>query len=110
MPYDVKAIEIGKNVQKEDWFLKINPNGRIPAIIDHNEGDLNIFESGAAALRITSFVCSRGRANSLTFNSLVMWHCGGYFANFSRSNLCVQGPSCGTLHRSTIQSTSSGRR
>ena len=61
VPYDVKSIEISKNVQKEDWFLKINPNGRIPAIIDHNEGDLSIFESGAATLRMTSFSASLDR-------------------------------------------------
>lgn len=28
--YDVKNIEISKNVQKEGWFRQINPNGRIP--------------------------------------------------------------------------------
>ena len=33
--------------QKEEWFLKINPNGRIPAIIDHDNGDFAVFESGA---------------------------------------------------------------
>ena len=32
MQYSVRPIELGKNQQKEDWFLKINPNGRIPAI------------------------------------------------------------------------------
>ena len=33
-----------ENEQKEDWFLEINPNGRIPAIKD---GNLRVFESGA---------------------------------------------------------------
>ncbi len=32
IPYKVHAISLSKNEQKEDWFLKINPNGRIPAI------------------------------------------------------------------------------
>lgn len=32
LEYEVKPINIIKNVQKEDWFLKINPNGRIPAL------------------------------------------------------------------------------
>src|SRR3954468_21971117 len=33
--------------QKEEWFLQINPNGRIPAIVDHDNGDFAVFESGA---------------------------------------------------------------
>ena len=32
VPYKVQAINLFKNEQKEDWFLKINPNGRVPAI------------------------------------------------------------------------------
>ncbi|PWY99829.1 glutathione S-transferase [Testicularia cyperi] len=34
--YDVKPIAIMKNVQKEDWFIKMNPNGRIPTLLDPN--------------------------------------------------------------------------
>lgn len=30
--YKVHPISLSKNEQKQDWFLKINPNGRIPAI------------------------------------------------------------------------------
>ena len=30
--YDMRHIKLGENEQKQDWFLKINPNGRIPAI------------------------------------------------------------------------------
>jgi glutathione S-transferase len=47
VPYRVRPIELGKGVQKEPWFLEINPNGRIPAIVDRGEGDLAVFESGA---------------------------------------------------------------
>jgi GSH-dependent disulfide-bond oxidoreductase len=47
LAYDVKAIDLGKNQQKEEWFLQINPNGRIPAIVDHEAGDFPVFESGA---------------------------------------------------------------
>ncbi|KAE9362639.1 glutathione S-transferase [Stipitochalara longipes BDJ] len=45
--YAVHKIDLRKNVQKEAWFLDINPNGRIPALKD---GDLRIFESGAILL------------------------------------------------------------
>jgi hypothetical protein len=36
LPYEVKPVALSKNEQKEDWFLKINPNGRIPAIVDRD--------------------------------------------------------------------------
>ena len=47
LDYDVKDIDLAQNTQKEDWYLKINPNGKIPAIIDHDANDIRIFESGA---------------------------------------------------------------
>ncbi len=48
VPYQVRALHLLKNEQKEDWYLNnINPNGRIPAIIDHDAGDFAVFESGA---------------------------------------------------------------
>jgi len=47
LPYTTRLISLGKLEQKEEWFLKINPNGRIPAIVDHDDGDFAVFESGA---------------------------------------------------------------
>ena len=47
MPYHVRAIDLTKLEQKEPWFLALNPNGRIPAIVDRAEGDFAVFESGA---------------------------------------------------------------
>jgi glutathione S-transferase len=47
MEYTVHHVDIFEGTQKEDWYLKINPNGRIPAIIDRANDDLTIFESGA---------------------------------------------------------------
>jgi glutathione S-transferase len=48
--YRVVGIDLGKGVQKEPWFLAINPNGRIPALVDHEAGDFPVFESGAIML------------------------------------------------------------
>ncbi|WP_262692610.1 glutathione S-transferase family protein [Kordiimonas aestuarii] len=45
--YKLEAIDLSSGAQKEDWFLAINPNGRIPAIVDHDNGDFAVFESGA---------------------------------------------------------------
>ena len=47
LPYTVFPIDLNTNAQKEPEFLAINPNGRIPAIIDRENNDFKIFESGA---------------------------------------------------------------
>ncbi|SAM63775.1 probable theta class glutathione s-transferase [Ustilago bromivora] len=44
------SISLGKNEQKEAWFLEINPNGRIPALKDPNRGGHCVFESAAIIL------------------------------------------------------------
>ena len=46
IPYNVHAIDLQKGDQKTPEFLKLNPNGRIPVIVD-TEVDLTIIESGA---------------------------------------------------------------
>lgn len=47
VPYEVHPIDLGTNEQKSPEFLRINPNGRIPAIVDRDNGDFAVFESGA---------------------------------------------------------------
>lgn len=46
LPYNVVPVDIGRGAQFSPEFLRISPNNRIPAVIDHDE-DLSIFESGA---------------------------------------------------------------
>jgi GSH-dependent disulfide-bond oxidoreductase len=47
LPYTVHRIDFQEGEQKRPAFLAINPNGRIPAIVDRDLGDLAVFESGA---------------------------------------------------------------
>ncbi len=47
LPYSVHALSFDKKEQKAPAFLKINPNGRIPAIVDRDNDDFAVFESGA---------------------------------------------------------------
>ncbi|MBX7080359.1 MAG: glutathione S-transferase N-terminal domain-containing protein [Nannocystaceae bacterium] len=50
LPYSVRAIDLARLEQREPWFLALNPNGRIPVIIDHDARDFVVFESGAILL------------------------------------------------------------
>ncbi len=47
LPYEVHAVDLGQGEQKSERFLRINPNGRIPAIVDREADDFPVFESGA---------------------------------------------------------------
>ncbi|MFZ5756596.1 MAG: glutathione S-transferase family protein [Pseudomonadota bacterium] len=47
IPYTFRAINLLALEQRQEWFLKINPNGRIPAIVDHGNDGFTVFESGA---------------------------------------------------------------
>ncbi len=56
LEYTVRHIQMDKLEQKQDWYLKINPNGRIPTIIDHDNGDFAVFESGAIMIYLAEKV------------------------------------------------------
>ena len=47
LPYTVRHIKLSEGEQKQDWYMKLNPNGRIPTIVDHDNDDFVVFESGA---------------------------------------------------------------
>ncbi|MDJ0841740.1 MAG: glutathione binding-like protein [Acidobacteriota bacterium] len=45
--YDLTYIDFSKKEQKSEWYMKLNPNGRIPTIVDRGNNDFVVFESGA---------------------------------------------------------------
>ncbi len=45
--YDLTAIDLGQGEQKTAWYRKLNPNARIPTLVDRDNDDFVIFESGA---------------------------------------------------------------
>lgn len=47
IPYETHFVNISEGDQKKAEFLAINPNGRIPAIIDRDADNFAVFESGA---------------------------------------------------------------
>lgn len=47
LPYNLIPVDISKGEQKQPEYLKLNPNGRIPTIVDRDNDDFVVFESGA---------------------------------------------------------------
>ena len=84
LPYKILPINIGKGEQFQTEFLKVAPNNRIPAIVDHapNDGEapISVFESGAILLYLAEktgrFIPDtlRGRVDTLQW---LFWQMGG---------------------------------
>lgn len=80
LPYDLKPIDIGAGDQHTSDFLRINPNAKIPALIDKRSGQtVSLFESGAILIHIaknTPYLPSSGQAaaDALAWS---FWQVGG---------------------------------
>ncbi|KAG6830387.1 hypothetical protein H0H87_008274, partial [Tephrocybe sp. NHM501043] len=46
----VHKVLFSENMQKQPWYIKLNPNGRIPVLVDRNRGDFPVFETAAILL------------------------------------------------------------
>jgi GSH-dependent disulfide-bond oxidoreductase len=80
LAYQVHPIDIGKGEQFDPAFLKISPNNKIPAIVDHEAGDLSVFETGAIltylAEKTGQFLAKSGPERYKAFEWL-NWQMGG---------------------------------
>lgn len=84
LPYTIFPVNIGKGEQFQPDFLKIAPNNRMPAIVDHEPKDggepISVFESGAILIYLAEktgkFIPEdiRGRVAALEW---LMWQMGG---------------------------------
>lgn len=76
--YKLTAVPLD-GTQKEDWFLEINPNGRIPAMVDRDNG-VRVFESGAMMIYMAEkygrFLADGGAERAAVL-SWVMFQMGG---------------------------------
>jgi GST-like protein len=92
LAYDLKPVNIGVGEQFTPDFLALSPNGRMPAIVDHDTADgepLSIFESGAILQHLGRksglFYPAEERARA-EVEQWLFWQVGGL------------GPMCGQTH------------
>ena len=103
LPYAIKPVNIGKGEQFAPNFLRIAPNNRMPAIVDHDPADggepIAIFESGAILVYLANktgrFFGDTQRQKIETMQWL-MWQMGGlgpmagqnhHFSNYAPEKL-----------------------
>ena len=73
LPHTVHPIDLGKLEQKEEWFLRLNPNGRIPVIVDRENDDLVVFESGAILLYLAETTGRLIPADPKARSQVIQW-------------------------------------
>ena len=90
IPYETHHVDISTGAQKEDWYLKLCPNGRIPAIVDRDNDDFAVFESGAIMLYLAKktgqLIPSDTKGESRVIQWL-MFHTGGVGPMMGQANV-----------------------
>ncbi|NQW08397.1 MAG: glutathione S-transferase N-terminal domain-containing protein [Alphaproteobacteria bacterium] len=92
LDYTVHGIDIGAGDQFDPEFLKIAPNNRIPAIIDHDGPggvDFHLMESGAILLylaRKTGQFLPTDPVDEFRAIEWLMWQMGGVGPMFGQAN------------------------
>ena len=104
LPYAVHPVNIGQGKQREPDFLKLSPNGRIPAIVDHEGPDgapVSVFESGAILLYLgekTGKFLPADLRKRIPVLEWLMWQMGGF------------GPMPGQVHHFLMVENEQDRR
>jgi glutathione S-transferase len=89
LPYRARLVNILEGEQKQEWFLAINPNGRIPAIVDDEE-DFAVFESGAILVYLaekTGRLLPTGRRARSGVLQWLMFQMGGVGPMMGQANV-----------------------
>jgi glutathione S-transferase len=73
LPYELHKIDLASGEQKQKPFIDINPNGRIPAIVDRDEGDFAVFESGAIMVYLAEKTGKLMPANMKGRSQVMQW-------------------------------------
>jgi glutathione S-transferase len=93
LAYRVIPVELKAGAQKRPEFLALNPNGRIPAIVDRAHDDFAVFESGAILVYLAEQTGqllptdAKGRSRVLQW---LMWQMGGLGPMHGQANVFVR--------------------
>jgi glutathione S-transferase len=90
VPYTVHPIDLVRNEQKSAEFLAMNPNGRIPVIVDRENDNFTLFESGAILLYLAEkagrFLAGDGKTRLLQIQWM-MFQIGGLGPMMGQANV-----------------------
>jgi len=90
LPYEVHALNLLEGDQHAEWFRRINPNGKIPAIVDREADDFAVFESGAILVYLAEktgrLMPAHAKARSITLQWL-MFQMGGLGPMMGQANV-----------------------
>ena len=90
LPYRLVTLDLGRGEQKTAAFRAINPNGRIPAIVDCDADDFVVFESGACLLylaeKAAGLIPQTAKGRSLVIQWL-MFQMGGIGPMMGQANV-----------------------
>ena len=90
LPYEAHLVNLTQNAQRQEWFLALNPNGRIPVIVDRDLDDLAVFESGAIMIHLAEKAGrllptdAKGRARTIQW---LMFQMGGIGPMMGQANV-----------------------
>jgi len=73
LPYEVHTINLMAGDQKKPDYVKLNPNGRIPTIVDRDAGDFAVFESGAILIYLAEKTGKLMPADAKGRSQVIQW-------------------------------------
>lgn len=99
IPYELHLVDLGKDEQKRPAYLELNPNGKIPALVDTDPelGRIVVFESGAILVHLAEkhgrFLPRELGAKRAEVLSWTFWQVGGPGPTFGKVKKFGEGES-----------------